>query len=108
MYGGGGVNIVGRGGPVLKDLWPRVYDPLCKISNTLKISFTYEVLSARLEAQIDIKAKKKKGTASVCHFKTSVEKQGIKNISTKLRLFNTKVILVGEIFKNTYISSGLE
>lgn len=100
---------MGEGGPVLKDLWPRVYDPLCKISNTLKISFTYEVLSARLEAQIDIKAKKKKkGTASVCHFKTSVEKQGIKNISTKLRLFNTKVILVGEIFKNTYISSGLE
>lgn len=51
---------MGEGGPVLKDLWPRVYDPLCKISNTLKISFTYEVLSARLEAQIDIKAKKKR------------------------------------------------
>lgn len=57
------MNIVGRGGPVLKDLWPRVYDPLCKISNTLKISLTYEVLSARLEAQIDIKAKKKKRKA---------------------------------------------
>lgn len=51
---------MGEGGPVLKDLWPRVYDPLCKISNTLKISLTYEVLSARLEAQIDIKAKKKR------------------------------------------------
>lgn len=57
---GGGWILLGEGGPVLKDLWPRVYDQLCKISNTLKISLTYEVLSARLEAQIDIKAKKKK------------------------------------------------
>lgn len=81
MYGGGGVNIVGRGGPVLKDLWPRVYDPLCKISNTLKISLTYEVLSARLEAQIDIKAKKRKAQQAFVILRQVWRSRGLRTLA---------------------------
>lgn len=106
---GGGVNIVGRGGsrsqgPVAKGLRSTLQDQ----QHIKDFTYLWSIVSTSGGTDRHQGKKKKKGTASVCHFKTSVEKQGIKNINTKLRLFNTKVILVGEIFKNTYISSGLE